>query len=194
MPIVQKTPCLVVFIRPKNKAFIMNHYELLYLIPSQYSETEIEGIHTRVSEFFTKFHAVISKTQFLGKLKLAYPINSVRHGTYVLVYFDADPQAVSDINRSLRLSEEVLRHTIVTVDEKAKDQPCKLEAYTPPIGDDGMPVRKRRGGPVTGGKKTSSPLLPPPVPVRGAETPTLSMEELDKKLDDILDQDFSKDL
>lgn len=167
----------------------MNTYELLYIIPTQYSETEITGVEKTVSGLIEKAGGEISKTKNLGKIKLAYPIKKSAYGTYVLVFFQAEPSVLKELNRNLRIAEEVLRHVIVTVSPAAQEKEYLLEAYTAPLGEDGMPIRRKK--PLA---KKSAVAIAPPAPIKSSEASSLSLEELDKKLDEILEQDFSKDL
>ncbi len=177
---------------------IMKLYELLYIIGTQFTDPEIEAIRKSVISLIEKEGATISRHENLGKIKLAYPIKGMRHGTYILIHFSAEPSRLKDIDRQLRLTEEVLRHQIVAIPESAKDREYNITAYVPPLSEEGRAQRREE-------KKTAQTLdlhssessstlkeiAPPPVMNNEESAPSMSMEELDKKLDQILEGDVT---
>ena len=92
-------------------------YELLYIIPTTYTDDEIGGIETKVSTILEKDGASIDDMTRLGKLKFAYPIKKQRHGHYVLVRFTTEAINLRKIEEHLKITEEVLRHLIVAAEE-----------------------------------------------------------------------------
>ena len=155
-------------------------YETLYLIPSRVSDTDIEKIRTRVEEIVTSAGAEVKQHNTLQKIRLAYPIKGELHGTYVLLYIEAEGEALQKIEVALRLEGDVLRHVIVKREEGIPAQQFELSAYEAPITPEG----KR-----TGKRQTETPK--PQRPAAKPEEP-ISMEELDKKLDEILESDVVK--
>jgi len=100
----------------------MNDYELMYIVPTSYTDEELGTIEKNVAEIFTKFQATITKTVRLGKLRFAYPIKHEQYGHYILVRFQAEPASVASINEGLRMNQkEVLRHIIVTAEDVAEE-------------------------------------------------------------------------
>ena len=49
----------------------------------------------------------------MGKRRLAYEINKIRDGIYVLVHFNATPEVVAELDRVMKISDEVIRFLIV---------------------------------------------------------------------------------
>ena len=163
-------------------------YELLYIISSSFADAEVEGVQKKIAGIVTEVGGQISKDESLGKIKLAYPINRVRHGTYILVYFEAEPEQVKSLNDKLRLNEEVLRHTITKPVPGAEDKKFELTSYVAPLTAEGFPSAAKK-------KPAPAPRLAPPPPTKVEETaPTMTVEELDKKLDEILESDVLKDI
>ncbi len=161
-------------------------YELLYIIPSSFADAEVEGVQKKIAGMITEAGGEITRDESLGKLKLAYPINHVRHGTYILVYFAVETAAIKELDNKLKLNEEILRHTIVKMPQGAESKKFELTSYVAPLSAEGKPTRSKPA-PV---KK-----LAPPPPAQVEETaPKMSVEELDKKLDEILDSDVLKDV
>lgn len=95
----------------------MHIYELLYIIPTTFTDEEIGGVEQKIAGLLTKYQATIESTQRLGKFKLAYAIDKQRHGHYVMVLFKSEPAMMAKIDENLRITNEILRHLIVKVEE-----------------------------------------------------------------------------
>lgn len=152
-------------------------YELMYIIPSKFSDSEIDGVINKVAGVLEKHGAKVEQSQNLGKIKFAYPIAKVRHGTYVLSYIEAQAESVSKIEKDLRLTDEVLRHLLVKREDgipTAKYQ-FKPGSYQEPLDAEGKRVIARK----------------PRTPKQAEPSERFSTEELDKRLDEILEKDLS---
>ena len=96
----------------------MNHYELLYIVAGKYAETEVKGVSDQIDALVLKVGGTITFTQYWERRKLAYPIDHIQFGHYVITEFDAMPSKLAEFERQMRLSiTEVLRHQIVRKDE-----------------------------------------------------------------------------
>ena len=95
----------------------MRTYELLYIIPATLTDEEVGQTESDIQALITKYGGTPKESRRLGKFKLAYLIKKVRHGHYVLVYFEAESEAVAKINEALRIHDRVLRHMILRADE-----------------------------------------------------------------------------
>ncbi|MBI5221214.1 MAG: 30S ribosomal protein S6 [Candidatus Magasanikbacteria bacterium] len=149
----------------------MNHYELFYLVSGTYTEDELIPLKEKVNAILTKNGATISHEENLGKKKLAYPVKKVRYGYYLLVDFDIEPEMLKKTNNDLHLTSDVLRHTIVKRLEPTQGMSeikQKLEAAKTEV------------------KKEHVVKEAPPKPGREK----LSLDDLDKKLDEILEGDI----
>jgi small subunit ribosomal protein S6 len=102
----------------RTKSSEIPHYELLCLISNKYSETEVEPIRASVTKLINDQGGVITLEEYWGKKKLAYPINSFRHGYYHLIEFDLEGPKLQELNNRLRLSNEILRHQIIKKHKK----------------------------------------------------------------------------
>jgi len=149
-------------------------YEILYIIPSRFSETEIDGVVKQVEEVLQKHEAKLEKTENLGKIKLAYPIKKERYGTYILAYATMEPDAILKIDTDLRLKDEVLRHILVKREDGIPTVPFKMVGYEAPITAEGKRIHKKM--------VVEAPKRPAPVP----PGEKLSMDDIDKKVDSIL--------
>lgn len=189
------------FWSPGNGAESMKKYELLYIVPGQYTDAEIAGIQKTVAEWIEKINGQITRQENLGKIKLAYPINKVRHGTYILVYFDLESHDFSVLDREMRMSHEILRHQIIVAPKGAADRKYEISAYVPPMSEESREMRRESPVPVKTRPTPASAPIPPsavpslaPPPPAVKEESSLTVEELDKKLDELLEDDISKSL
>lgn len=98
----------------------MSRYELLYIIPATYAETELQPVIDGITAILKKAGATIARNEMVGKLKLAYPVGKARHGFYVLVDLDVESNKLGDIDNALRLHTDVIRHQMMVKDQKAK--------------------------------------------------------------------------
>src|SRR3989338_10036480 len=103
----------------------MNHYEILYLASASYTESELTPIQDKVKEFIKKYQGQITLEENLGKKKLAYPIKQNYQGYYLLYEFDLPGENLKQLDRSLRLTQDILRHIIVKT-PKIKPKPVSF--------------------------------------------------------------------
>ena len=89
------------------------HYEILYIVPNNFTEDEAKKIDGNVKKLIEDNGGKITYEEFWGKKKLAYPINHFNHGYYTLYEFDMDGINLVKLDKALKLSNEVLRHQII---------------------------------------------------------------------------------
>ena len=87
----------------------------MYIIKPVEDET-IDAVVAKFEKLLTNNGAVIDKTDRWGKRKLAYLIDDLAEGYYVLVDFSAEPAAVKDLDRVMKITDEVMRHMIIKKD------------------------------------------------------------------------------
>jgi len=99
-------------------------YELVYLITPEASEQEIADLHTQVEQIVQRFassKSVIDKTENWGRRKLAYEIKHHREAVYVVeTISSASGDVMKEIDRRLRVTDQVIRHLVVRVDEELR--------------------------------------------------------------------------
>ena len=91
----------------------MRAYEALYVMRPSYEEEAYK-------EFIEKYNALIqanggevTKAEPWGKRRLAYEIDKVREGYYVLVLFNGDSQLPAELERNFKINDEILRYMVV---------------------------------------------------------------------------------
>ncbi|HEY4390415.1 MAG TPA: 30S ribosomal protein S6 [Paenibacillus sp.] len=89
----------------------MRKYEVMYILRP---DLEQEAVQALVEKFqgIIQNGGEITKHDVMGKRRLAYEINKIRDGIYVLVNFTATPDVVAELERILKISDEVIRYLI----------------------------------------------------------------------------------
>ena len=85
----------------------------MYIIPSQSSDEEKESLIAQVNGMIEKDGGKIESVERIGNKKLAYEIQKMREGYYVLVNFTSDAQVPNRLGSLLSITNNVLRHIIV---------------------------------------------------------------------------------
>jgi len=80
-------------------------------------EDGLNAVTERVQQVIANNGGEIVKVEQMGRRKLAYPVERRREGHYVLIHANMERETISELERSLRLSEDVFRHLLVRLDE-----------------------------------------------------------------------------
>jgi small subunit ribosomal protein S6 len=110
-------------------------YELLYIIPTPYTEDDLPNIQKNVNQVIDEAGVKITKEENLGNKRLAYDIKKVKRGYYLLVNLDGTADAILKIEQKLKLMPEVLRLQIIKLEiskKKAKPRRFAARAKTTP--------------------------------------------------------------
>ena len=91
-------------------------YELLLITSPELGDEELEARLDKIGKMITEKGGTISSVNQWGKRKLAYPIKQFAEGNYVLVNFSFDPVLCQQLEASLRISEDILRHLLINVE------------------------------------------------------------------------------
>jgi len=97
----------------KNKSNKTPHYEMLYIISNKFTEDELKPIREKVGKTITDNGGAVTYAEEWGKKKFTYPIEHFHHGYYQLLEFDLEADKVAGLDRTFRLSNEILRHMLV---------------------------------------------------------------------------------
>ena len=96
----------------------VRQYELIYITPAETTEQALADLHTQVAGIVERFGGTIEKTENWGRRRLAYEIGREREGVYVLEVINAPGAVTAELDRRLRVFDNVIRHMIVRVDEQ----------------------------------------------------------------------------
>jgi small subunit ribosomal protein S6 len=95
-------------------------YELVYVVTPDASDEQVTALHDQVQAIVGRFGAEIEKTENWGRRKLAYEIGHHKEGTYVLEVINGGGDLMKEIDRRLKVTDEVIRHIVVRVDEEQR--------------------------------------------------------------------------
>jgi len=89
----------------------------MYVIRPDLNEESTKEAVEKFQNVITANGGEITKVEEMGKRRLAYEIQGYHEGVYVLIYFQAEPQVVAELERNLKISDAIIRYLIVK-DEK----------------------------------------------------------------------------
>lgn len=95
----------------------LKQYELVYIVAPDATDEQVAAVHTEVEQVIGRFQGTLDRTEPWGRRKLAYPIGRHKEGIYVLEVFTSAGDAVKELDRRLKVADNVIRHLIVRVDE-----------------------------------------------------------------------------
>lgn len=96
----------------------MNKYESVIIINPNIADDEIKVIIENLKKIITDNNGSITKVEELGKKKLAYEIKKCKEGYYVVIYFEAEPKVISELERVYRIKDEIIKYMTIRTDEE----------------------------------------------------------------------------
>jgi len=91
----------------------MRKYEVMYILRPDLEQEAVEAVTEKFKGIISN-GGEITKHEVMGKRRLAYEIQKLREGIYVLVNFNAAPEIVNELDRVLRISDEVIRFLVTS--------------------------------------------------------------------------------
>jgi len=95
-------------------------YELVYILPPDTTEQQVTDLHAQVEGVVSRLNGHIEKTENWGRKRLAYDIGHNKEGVYVLDVINGSGELMKELDRRLKVMDQVIRHMIVRVDEEKK--------------------------------------------------------------------------
>ena len=147
------------------------YYEFLGIIPGTLAENEISTVIKRITDFLVTQGAEITYQENYGRKRMAYPIKHLRHGYYILIECKIVPENLKAIEQKLTIDEQLLRFIFIkTVPKSREDREReKTRMQSQNYKDKDRHDKKEPA-------RNDKPII------------KLSLDELDKKLDEILDE------
>ena len=93
-------------------------YELGFILNPEVNEEQTRTIVERIEQIVARYGGQVMRVNQWGRRRLAYPIQHNRDGFYVFIDMILTPETVNELDRTLKVSEEVLRHLITRRDPK----------------------------------------------------------------------------
>ena len=95
-------------------------YELVYILPPDTTEQQVTELHQQIEAVVSRMNGHIEKTENWGRRRLAYEIGRHKEGVYVLDVINGSGDLMKELDRRLRVLDQVIRHMVVRVDEEKK--------------------------------------------------------------------------
>jgi small subunit ribosomal protein S6 len=116
----------------------MRHYETIYIVDPNLGDEEYRELTGKFNSLIENQKGVVIKTKEWGKQRLAYVVKKFNYGFYVLIDFCADPGVTSELERSLKLDDRILKYQTVKISDRAdpeelllKEREAKKEVAVP---------------------------------------------------------------
>lgn len=94
----------------------MRNYEMVFILNPDLDEEKLSAAVKKVSNLINNNGGEVAKLDNWGKKRLAYEIKDLHEGYYYLVEFKGTPETAKELDRVLKISEEVLRFMIIRKD------------------------------------------------------------------------------
>ena len=94
----------------------MNKYELALVVNAKLADEERAAVVEKAKGYITRYNGVITEVEEWVKKRLAYEIQHIREGFYYFVQFEADSTCPAEVERHMRIMDNVLRYLVVRKD------------------------------------------------------------------------------
>ncbi|MFA7245065.1 MAG: 30S ribosomal protein S6 [Candidatus Magasanikbacteria bacterium] len=190
----------------------MKYYEMLCVLPGTMTEEEVKSNVDVISSTVAKHGAEKLTVEDMGKSRLAYPVKHIRYGYFQLFRFNLEENKINNLEKEVRLLDKMLRISIVisdpanVVNYKLALDPTALSAPQKGDRDEQQRPNRRVVEEVVKEKNTEEVVEKTEVevvkeevvevkvekPTKKSEKTKMSVEDIDKKLDEILLDDMGK--
>lgn len=95
----------------------MNNYEVMFVLEAALDDAKKQEVIETVKGIIAA-EGELGNVNVWGNRRLAYPINKKNEGYYVVAEFKSNSQMPKELDRRLRISDNIIRHIIINKDEK----------------------------------------------------------------------------
>ena len=120
----------------------MSFYENVFIARQDVSCAQVETLTDTLANLVTEHGGKVTKREYWGLRNLSYRIKKNRKGHYVLLNLDAPPAAVNELERNMRINEDVLRYLTVRVEALEEGPSAMMQARS--RGEERERERSRR--------------------------------------------------
>jgi small subunit ribosomal protein S6 len=99
----------------------VRNYEALYIVDATLTDEQLDPIIAKYSQVISDQGGEVQAAGKWDKRRLAYEVKGRREGTYILMYFLGEPAAADELDRVMRISDDVMRHLITRVEPQHVD-------------------------------------------------------------------------
>ena len=104
----------------KEMALADRQYELVYILPPDTTEQQVTELHGQIEAVVSRMNGAFDRTENWGRKRLAYEIGPNKEGVYVLDVINGTGELMKELDRRLKVMDQVIRHMVVRVDEEKK--------------------------------------------------------------------------
>ena len=97
----------------KEVSYTMRNYEAMYVLRPEMDEEQINAAIEKFSDIITANGGEVTKVEQWGKRRLAYEVEKLREGYYVLCYFTGNTELPKELERNFKISDRVIRFLVV---------------------------------------------------------------------------------
>jgi small subunit ribosomal protein S6 len=95
-------------------------YELMFVVRPDMADEDLEKLITTLETTVTSASGSVKSVERMGKRRLAYVVKKFREGIYILLTIEGAGTVVHELERRLRVTEQVIKFITVRVDEEQK--------------------------------------------------------------------------
>ena len=147
----------------------MNQYEVMYVVDAALEDSARSELINRFNELVVKNGGEVERVDEWGKRRLAYAINYKTEGYYVLMYIKAPADLPRELERNLKISDQVLRYLVI-----------RYEGELPAKREMNRPVREAAEAPAANAVEAPAPAAAP-APVEAASVEAAPAEAVDEE-------------
>jgi small subunit ribosomal protein S6 len=108
---------------PRGRRCQLREYELMFVLAPDLQEEGVTATTERINTLITNRGGEITKVDTWGRRRMAYPIRRHVDGYYTIMRFRLESHLTEELDRNLRLTEQVMRHLIVRAEEVPTPRP-----------------------------------------------------------------------
>ncbi len=108
----------------------MSLYESVFIIRQDVSSADVDKITEDLTAILTGLRSKIIKTEYWGLRTLAYDISNNKKGHYVMIASESSPEALKELERKMKYSEDVIRYLTLKVESISSEPSPILRAQT----------------------------------------------------------------
>ena len=105
----------------------MRLYEGMFLVDNSEARKNYDAVNENITRIITKYGGEVIRSERWAERRLAFTVRRRDRGTYVLVYFNASPESITEIRRDCAIDEVILRNMILRASAVPEEEP-KSEA------------------------------------------------------------------
>lgn len=168
----------------------MQHYELMFIIPGAVDQTQVPAMKEQILKAITTNGGTITSQLDMDRRRFAYRVGQESYGYYHIVQFDCEASSIQQIDKLVRLDNNVMRYLLVIAEPMSEDRLKEIlagEKYK--HAKPGAPVAAVKPAELNATEMmyAQAPTAKHAVEAADADKGKVSIEELDKKLDAILE-------